>query len=315
VYEARRIALTAALAAITLASAAAAAGAAMAAGGAKAGAGLAPGRSGFYGGGAVRDYLQFVSLRVTPDARLSAHATLVTKCAPRFGDELTESVSVRNGRLSDTGRYSATTSFSDQMEPGVAIVGGLKAEGTIAVTARVLAGGVARGVVRVRTVYTDPASGAERSRCDTGRIPWEARRPSPDAGAGDPVRQPGTFRGTTDQDEPFLMKVAPDGRLVRRAGMTVRVGCPSGIGLPLDVVAHRLRVRRGRFGARDEFQRAFTYPDGRQVVERYTFQLRGRFGRRGARGTFELGGTVHRRRDGEQIGSCDTGAIAWRASR
>jgi hypothetical protein len=202
---------------------------------------------------AVRDYLQFVSLRVLPDGQLTAHATLVTKCAPRFGDELTESVSVRSARLSEDGHYSAR-----------------------------------RGGVALR------------------------HRPHP---LGGPALQPGTHRGTTDQDEPFIMRVARDGRLVRRGGMTVGVGRPSGIGLPLDVVAHRVRVRRGRFGAADEFRRPFTYPDGNQVVEQYSWQLRGRFGRRGARGTFELHGVVHRRSDGERIGSCDTGQGAWHASR
>jgi hypothetical protein len=304
VSSARRIGLTAAVAAATLATLAAPAGAA-----------LPPGRSGLYGGGAVRDYLQFVSLRVLPDGRLSADATLVTKCAPRFGDALTESVSIRNVRLSDDGRYSATSSFTDELEPGVPTVGGLRAEGTIDYSVRVLAGGQARGLVRVRTIYTDPGSGAEISRCDTGGIPWVARRPAPDAGSGRPAPRPRVYRGTTGQDEPFLMRVTRRGRVVHRAGMTVRVGCPSGIGLPLDVVAHRLRVRRGRFGATDEFERAFTYPDGAEVVERYSWKLRGRFGRSGARGTFELQGDVRRKSDGQSIGSCRTGAIAWRAAR
>jgi hypothetical protein len=304
VSSARRIGLTAAVAAATLATLAAPAGAA-----------LPPGRSGLYGGGAVRDYLQFVSLRVLPDGRLSADATLVTKCAPRFGDALTESVSIRNVRLSDDGRYSATSSFTDELEPGVPTVGGLRAEGTIDYSVRVLAGGQARGLVRVRTIYTDPGSGAEISRCDTGGIPWVARRPAPDAGSGRPAPRPRVYRGTTGQDEPFLMRVTRRGRVVHRAGMTVRVGCPSGIGLPLDVVAHRLRVRRGRFGATDEFERAFTYPDGAEVVERYSWKLRGRFGRSGARGTFELQGDVRRKTDGQSIGSCRTGAIAWRAAR
>jgi hypothetical protein len=275
---------------------------------------LPPGGSGVYGGGAVSDYLQFVSLRVLPGGRMSAHSTLVTKCAPRFGDALTESVSVRNARLSDDGRYSASTSFSDELEPGIPTVGGLKAEGTIDFTVRILPRGRARGLVRVRTIYTDPATGAEMSRCDTGRIPWAARRPAPDSGSGRAAPKPRTYRGTTEQAEPFLMRVTRRGRLVRRAGMTVRVGCPSGIGLPLDVVAHRVRIRRGRFGATDEFERPYTYPDGTEVVERYSWRLRGRFGRTGARGTFELHGEVRRRRDGERIGSCDTGAIAWRAA-
>ena len=42
--------------------------------------------------------------------------------------------------------------------------------------------------------------------------------------------------------------------------------------------------------------------------------MRVRRGRYGARGTFELRGVVQRLSDGERIGSCDTGAIAWRAS-
>jgi hypothetical protein len=275
--------------------------------------GLPPGRSGLYGGGAVRDYLQFVSVRVLPGGRFTAHATLVTSCAPRFGDALTESVSVRGARLSDDGRYSATTSFSDELEPGVPTVGGLRAKGTIDFSVRLLAGGRAHGAVRVRSTYSDPSTGAEVSRCDTGRIPWALRRPAPDSGSGRAAPRFRTYRGTTDQDEPFLMRVARSRRLVRRAGMTVRVGCPSGIGLPLDVVAHLVRIRRGRFGATDEFERPYTYPDGSQVVERYSWKLRGRFGRSGARGTFELHGDVHRRSDGEPIGSCDTGVIDWRA--
>ena len=302
--SARRIGLTAAAAAATLASLAAPAGAA-----------LPPGRSGLYGGGAVSDYLQFVSLRVLPDGGLTGHATLVTQCAPRFGDELTESVSIRNVKLSDDGRYSATSTFTDELEPGVATVGGLRAQGTIDYSVRVLAGGRAQGLVQVRTIYTDPATGAELSRCDTGRLAWAARRPAPDAGSGRPAPRPRTYRGTTGQDEPFLMRVARRGRLVHRAGLTVRIGCPSGIGLSLDVVAHRLRVRRGRFGAMDRFERAFTYPDGRQVVERYSWKLRGRFGRTGARGTFSLRGDVRRKSDGQSIGSCRTGAIAWRSAR
>jgi hypothetical protein len=128
--RAGRIGLTAVLAAAALAPSAAA---------------IPPGRSGLYGGGAMRDYVQFVSLRVLPGGGLAAHATLVTSCAPRFGDALTESVSVRNVRLSDDGRYSATTTFRDELEPGVPAVGGLRAEGTIDFSTRVLAGGWARG--------------------------------------------------------------------------------------------------------------------------------------------------------------------------
>ena len=284
------------------------------AGGAPASA-LPPGRSGLYGGGGVGEYLQFVSLRVAPGGGFGARATLVTECSPRFGDALTESVAVRDAQLSERGRYRATTSFSDDLEPGVPTVGGLYAEGTVAFSARVLAGGAARGTVRVRTTYTDPRSGAELARCDTGPIAWRARRPPPDAGAGRTRLQPGTHRGTTAQEAPFLMRVTREGRLVRRAGMTVRMGCPSGIGLPLDVVAHRVRVRRGRFGAAGGFERPYTYPDGTQVVETYSWELRGRFGSRGAAGTFAMRGVVRQAGGGEQLGSCRSGRIAWRALR
>jgi hypothetical protein len=276
---------------------------------------LPDGRAGVYGGGAVRDYLQFVSARVRADGTFTARATLVTRCTPRFGDTLTETVSVRDKRLSAEGAYAATRSFEDDIERGVPTTGGLHAEGTVAFSARVLARGRALGAVRVRTVYSDPRTGERVARCDTGRVAWVARRPPPRAGEGRAGLQPGTHRGTTGQDEPFLARVTDDGRMVRRAGLTVRVGCPSGVGLPLDVVAHRLRVRRGRFAGAGEFSRPFTYPDGTRVVERYSWLMLGRFGRRGVHGTFEMDGTVHRQSGGEEIGSCSTGAVEWRALR
>lgn len=306
--------------------AAAPAGAATAADGPAAEAAAPAGAAGLYGGGAVRDYLQFVSLRVTPGNRFTARATLVTKCAPRFGDALTESVSVRDQALSSGGRYSATNSFSDDIERGVPDVGGLRAEGTIAFSVRVHratgagAGrdGRASGFVRVRTKYVDPDSGEELARCDTGRIRWVARRPGERAGAGaapgsSVLARGGALRGTTGQGEPFLMRTAADGRSVRRAGLTVRVGCVSAVGLALDVVAHQVPIRRGRFGARDTFRRTFTYPDGREVVERYAWRLRGRFGQRGARGTFRMRGVVTRVSDGRRISSCSMDPVRWRA--
>ena len=299
----RRIRLSAALCLVAGAVGAAPAGA------------LPPGRSGSYGGGAVRDYLQFVSLSVAPGGGLTAHATLVTRCAPRFGDQLTESISVKGVRLDARGRYSARTSFTDDVDPGVPLTGGMVAEGTIAFSARVLAGGVARGTVRVRTTYRRSAGGPVVSSCDTGAIGWAARRPPPDAGAGRLRPQPGVHRGTTAAGEPLLMRVADRGRVVRRAGLTVRVDCPSAVGLPLDVVAQRVRVRRGRFGASGGFQRQFTDSGGRQLVERYTWELHGRFGTRGARGNFKLDGVVRRRDDGGRVGACGTGKIAWRATR
>ncbi len=275
---------------------------------------LPTGRSGLYGGGAVRDYVQFVSAQVRPDGRFTANATLVTRCSPRFGDSLTESVTVRD-ELSPEGRYAKTSTFEDDLAPGLPTVGGLHAEGTIRLSMQVLAGGRATGAIRVLTTYSDPRTGAEVARCDTGRIGWVARRPFPDTGEGRVTLQPGTHRGTTKQGQPFLARVTKRGRLVRRAGLTVRIGCPSGIGLALDVVAHRIRVRRGRFGAADDFERHFTYPDGTRVVERYSWAMHGRFGARGARGTFRMRGVVRRESSGERIGSCTTGQIPWRAVR
>jgi hypothetical protein len=125
---------------------------------------LPPGRSGLYGGGAVGDYLQFVSLRVVPGGSFTAHATLVTRCTPRFGDELTESIAVREGSLDGAGRYSATTSFTDRVDQGVPLTGGLYAEGTITFSARVVAGGLARGTARVETSYSRSAGGPAVTR-------------------------------------------------------------------------------------------------------------------------------------------------------
>jgi hypothetical protein len=276
---------------------------------------IPPGRAGLYGGGLVRDYMHFVSVRVQRDGRASTRALLVTNCSPRFGDALTESLFEPNQELSPRGRRSATYSFSDLVDPGVATVGGLRADGTVASSVEVRRAGVARGVLRVRTTYSDPNTGKELTRCDTGRVPWAARRPPADAGSGHARVRPGTLRGTTSQDQAFLMRVTDRGRLVRRAGLSVRASCPSAVGLALDVVAHRVEVERGRFGARDRFRRSFTMPDGTELVESYSWTLRGRFGEVGARGGFRMRGTVRRRSDGERTGFCDTGRIAWRAVR
>ena len=276
---------------------------------------LPPARSGIYGGGQVSDYLQFVSLGVTPDGAFTAHATVVTRCSPRFGDKLTERITVRNARLDGDGVYRATTRFSDRADPSVPLTGGMFAEGTIYFSAGVMAGGLAHGTVRVRTDYAESEGGTPTSRCDTGSIRWVARRPGAGSGRGRTVLQPGTLRGTTSQDQPFLMRVTDRGRLVRRAGLTVSVDCPSAGGLPLDVVARQVRVRRGRFGAAGRFTRPYTDADGREMIESYRWELRGRFGRRGARGTFEMTGVVRSRGDGERHGSCATGPIEWRAAR
>lgn len=273
-------------------------------------------RAGLYGGGAVRDFMQFVSLRVKPGGeRFRARATLVTECAPRFGDTLTESVFISRGPLSERGRYKGTTQFTDEVDPGVPGIGGLRAQGRIELEIRSVRRPLASGTIRVRTVYRDPNDGGEVvSRCDTGLIPWVARVPSRDAGRGATRRQPGEHHGLTAQGQPFLMDVAGRGRLVRRAGMTATVSCPSALGNALDVVAHGLRVgKRGRFGATGSFRRSFTRSDGTEVEEDYTWRLRGRFGRSGAAGTFRLRGVVRKTLGGEQVGRCDTGRKAWRA--
>jgi len=276
---------------------------------------LSPGLQGVYGGGALRDYLHFVSLHVHRGGGLTADATLVTKCAARFGDQLTETISVRDVQLDATGRHSATTSFSERVRRGVPMTGGLFAKGTISFSVHVGDEGLARGTARVRTRYSRTERGPAVSTCDTGSIRWTARRPAVDAGRGRSRLQPGVHRGTTADDEPFLMRVTRGGRLVRRAGLTVHVDCPSSDGMPLDVVAQRARVRHGAFRARGRFEFSYTNRNGRPRVDRYVWVLTGRFGSRGARGTFGLDGVVRRGSDGKRVGFCSTGEIAWRASR
>jgi hypothetical protein len=284
-----------------------------------AGAGLVPG---LYGGGALREFVHFVSLRVGRDGHtFDASATLVTSCGPRFGDGLTESIEVDGGDLSDAGRYSASTPFDDRVDPGVPGIGELQAAGSADLTVHVLPGGTASGTARVRTVYRDPATGAEVSRCDTGIVRWRTLVP---ARSGVPARggargrrtpRPGVLLGTTAQGAPFLMNVAR-GREVQRAGMTFTVSCPSTNGLPLDVVAQAVRISaNGRFEESGGFQRSFTLPDGTAVREAYTWELGGRFGAEGAAGTFRVSGVVRRASDNARIGGCDTGRNGWRASR
>jgi|SRR5215211_1278369 len=273
--------------------------------------------AGLYGGGAFRDFVHFVSFRLGRSrTRFEARATLVTKCGPRFGDGLVETIAVTDGHLSARGAYRASASFSDQVAPGVPEIGGLHTDGTIDFSARVQSGGVAVGTARARTVYRDPQTGADVSRCDTGSIGWTARLPSSGVGRGTSRPQPGVHLGTTAQGGPFLMSVVRRGRLIARAGMTFLVSCPSAVGLPTDLVANRVPVSRdGSFDATGTFRRGFTLDDGTAVLESYAWRLRGHFGHRGATGSFQVSGVVRRRSDGTRIGSCGTGRNRWRASR
>jgi hypothetical protein len=251
---------------------------------------------GVYGGGALRDHVHFVSFRLSRSRRsFDAHATLVTSCAPRFRDGLTEAIAIEGGSLSGGGRYSGSTPFADLVDAGVPDIGGLRAEGTADLSLHVRAGGTATGTARVRTVYRDPATGAEVSRCDTGAIRWVARVPMRRAGRGRPRPQPGVHFGTTAQGAPFLMKVARRGRSIQRAGMTFTVSCPSANRLPLEIVAQRLPVSaEGRFQEAGTFERSFTLADGTPVRESYAWALSGRLGVEGAAGSFRVSGVVRR---------------------
>jgi hypothetical protein len=272
--------------------------------------------AGLYGGGAFRDFVHFVSFRLARSrTRFDAHATLVTKCGPRFGDGLVETIAVTDGQLSTRGAYRASASFSDEVAPGVPEIGGLHTDGTIDFSARVQSGGVAVGTARARTTYRDPQTGSVVSRCDTGTIGWTARLPAGGAGRGIARLQPGAHFGTTAQGGPFLMSVVRQGRLIARAGMTFLVSCPSAVGLPVDLVANRVPVARdGSFDATGTFRRGFTLGDGTAVLESYAWRLRGRFGRRGAIGSFQVSGVVRRTSDRVRIGRCGTGRNHWRAS-
>jgi hypothetical protein len=100
--------------------------------------------------------------------------------------------------------------------------------------------------------------------------------------------------------------------------MTFRVRCESAVGLPLDVVAVDMPiVRGGRFGARGTFARLYRSTTNGAVREDYRWSLRGRFGRRGATGTWRVTGVARQLSGNRVVGGCDTGrrTSAWTAVR
>ena len=171
-----------------------------------------------------------------------------------------------------------------------------------------MAGGLARGTVRVRDHLLAARDRRRRYRAATpGPIPWTARRPAADAGRRH-GRAPA--RNTPRHDRPGrAVSHARDRRRRARSPRRAhrRVDCRSAVGLPLDVVAHRVRVRHGRFGAAGQL-RAAVHRSARHAGGRaLRWELRGRFGEPRARGTFELDGVVRRRSDGKRMGSCGDG--------
>ena len=268
-----------------------------------------------YGGGAFGRYVQFVSVRLDPSgARADQFATLTTRCG-RFRAPLFDNVRLTNLRVTN-GRFSGLSKFSESVPAGIPEIGGLARTGTIGATSRLGTDGRASGIIRVRFTLLDPRSGAQRASCDTRSVRWSARIPTAGAGAGKPrARRGSSYRGLTAQGQPLLLRTARRRRAVDRAGMTFVVACESTQGRPLDLVAVRMRIRRGRFGTRRTFKRDYVSPRFGPVRETYSWRLRGRFGSRGVAGTWRVRGVVRRTADQLKVGDCDTGPNRWNAVR
>lgn len=268
-----------------------------------------------YGGGAFGRYVQFVSVRLDPSgARADQFATLTTRCG-RFGAPLFDNVRLTNLPVAG-GRFAGLSRFSETIPVGIPKIGGLARTGTITARSRLGSRGRVTGVIRVQFTLIDPASGDRRASCDTGAIRWTGRVPPARAGRGRPRAPRATsYRGLTVQEQPFVLRTARRGHSVDRAGMTMVVACPSTQGRPLDLVASRMRISHGRFGARRGFRRSFTSPLFGPVRESYSWRLRGRFGSRGAAGTWRVRGVVRRVADNLRVGQCDTGPNRWSGGR
>jgi hypothetical protein len=272
-------------------------------------------RAGLHGGGHFGRFVHFVSVRLDRSrTSFTAAAALVTDCSPGLGGNLLETLTVDPTPLGSGGRFAGDATFTESLPSGIPGIGGLVRTVTVDFTIQIEARGRAAGAARVRASYRSAQTGAAAGSCDTGTIPWRARIAPAHAGRGRSRPAAGAeYLGTTRQAQPFLLRSSIDGRSVARAGMTFLVRCPSALGGPLDVVAGEMPVLRGgRFGASGSFRRDFTLPDGARVLELYRWRLRGRFGSRGASGTWRVSATV-RRPNGERVSSCSTGANRWRA--
>ena len=273
---------------------------------------------GLYQGGGTGRYVNFVSLQLNrPGTHAEQRATLTARCQ---GDPAIRTVRdyVRLSQIAVTeGRARGSGVLQGQIPAGVPGTGGLSRRGEVRFRIRVGAGGRADGTIRSRFTLTDPATGSKRARCDSATVRWSARIAGSRAGGGKPAPAPGAeYFGNTAQRQPFLLVVARGGRSVRPAGMTFRAACPSLRGLPLDLASKRkLRIRRGRFGARGSLTRHFASEELGPVTERYTWRLAGRFGADDVAGSWRVTGVVRRDFDGAEVATCTTGRNRWRAVR
>jgi hypothetical protein len=270
---------------------------------------------GTYGGGAFGRYVSFATVRVDrARRRASALGLLVYDCG--FRTPLTDTIRLNATEIMGNSVQGASL-FTDDIPSGLPEIGGLRRRGVLAVTVRLHASGVATGRMRTASVFEDPRTGqpvndprtGRQRACDSGSVRFRARIPSRAAARGRPrPARRGSYFGTSRQRQPVLLKVSRTGRRVERAGMTFRVRCESALGLPLDVVALDMPiVRGGRFGNRGTFVRLYRSSTNGAVREDYRWTLRGRFGRRGATGTWRVTGTARLLSNNRRVGSCDTG--------
>ena len=273
-------------------------------------------RRGLYAGGAFDRFVQFVSVDFDPrSGRAEERASLLATCDGPVRSVLDN---VRLIRLTaQSGRFSGSLPVAQRrIPPGLPGLGGLTRTGTVDFDTQVQAGGRAVGTIRSRFTLRDD-SGTVFAACETGTVRWSGRIAPPAAKRGRPRPRRGGYYGRTAQRQPFLLQVLAGGRAVRPAGMTFEAGCPSLAAGPLDLAATvRMPIfGRGRFGADGSFRRNFTSQRFGPITESYRWRLRGRFGARGAAGTWRVDGVARRDSDGKRVDTCTTGRNGWRALR
>jgi len=273
-------------------------------------------RGGLYAGGAFDRFVQFVAVDFDPGGgSTEERATLLATCdgPVRFVLDNVSLIRLTARR----GRFSGSLPVTERrIPPGLPGLGGLTRTGTVDFGTRVTAGGRAGGTIRSRFTLRDDA-GVVFAACDTGTVRWSGHISSPAAGRGRPRPRRGGYYGTTAQRQPFLLQVIDGGRMVRPAGMSFKAGCPSLVAGPLDLAATvRMPIfRGGRFGADGTFRRPFASERFGPTTESYRWRLRGRFGARGAAGTWRVDGVARRDSDGKRIDTCTTGRNRWHALR
>jgi len=242
-----------------------------------------------------------LGMRATAGGKLRIEATIPGRCGG--------GTFPAKAKVAADGRFVARGTSRRRPEPG------LRVETTYRVAGMLTASGVDQGTARATTEVRE--RGRETVRCQSGTVPFKARRPRAELGIGTPGAAPNArYYGITSekrngQRRGIVLRVSDGGAILTRALYAVTLRCgklvfPDVLDTPRRSLTIDAQGRvKDRVRGTDRTAR---------TVTRYDERFSGTLGSTGAKGTLSITERTSSRKTGKLLETCRTGSIKWTAA-